>query len=218
MTTLRFIFTFIIIAGSSLAGITEKYSTTITTPKGFTFTMEPITLDEKYLKDKGTVVKEPSNAKYMRDGKPWPDRIINNMHLVYAANWETFDDLRKIGIKTSKPLTLAFVIYDEKGNLVGDAGIQTVRRGLEPEIFFNVMPDFRRKGVAMAASKYLIEFYKTHFTGDKIAATAMPNNVASRTLLKKLGMQPKCDAKGKQMVYTHPEYNTSFDIFIMPIR
>ncbi len=212
------LFLFIFVANTCVAGITEKYSKTLTTEKGFTFKIEPITYDEKYKHDKGFVVKEPSNAKFMRDGKPWPDSVIDNMHNVYAASWETFDDLKKVGITTTKPLTLAFVLYDENGNVVGDAGIQTVRHGLEAEIFFNVMPDFRRKGVGYTVSKYLINFFKTHFKGDKIAATATPDNVASKNLLRKLGMKPKCDKAGKPMAYHHPEHNKSFDIFIMGIK
>lgn len=208
----------VFIANTCTAGITEKYSKTLTTEKGFTFKVEPITYDEKYKHDKGLVVKEPSNAKFMRDGKPWPDNVINNMHHVYAASWETFDDLKKVGITTTNPLTLGFVLYDQDGKVVGDAGIQTVRRGLEAEIFFNVMPDYRRKGVGYAVSKHLIEFFKTYFKGDKIAATATPNNVASKGLLRKLGMRPKCDKAGKPMQYHHPEHNRSFDILIMKIK
>jgi len=218
MTKKYLLILFVFIANTCVAGITEKYSQVVTTDKGFIFKVEPITYDEKYKKDKGLVVKEPSNAKFMRDGNPWPDDIIDYMHHVYATSWETFDDLKKAGIKTTNPLTLAFVLYDDKGNIVGDAGIQTVRRGLEAEIFFNIMPEYRRKGIGYAVSKYLIDFYRNNFKGDKIAATAMPHNKASKGLLIKLGMTRKCDKKGNPMVYRNEKYGKNFDIFIMSVR
>jgi RimJ/RimL family protein N-acetyltransferase len=154
----------------------------------------------------------------MRDGKPWPDTIVDNTYYANAASWELFDDLKKTGITTTKPLTLAFLIYDMNGEVVGDAGIQTVNRGVEAEIHFNIMPKFRRKGIGYTASRFLIEFFKAHFKGDKIAATVMPHNKASQGLLKKLGMKPKCDKVGKPMTYRHPQHHSLFDIYIMSVN
>lgn len=179
-------------------GYKEAYRKTLTLRDGSTITLVPATLDQKDFDSLSAIYKDPSCAAKMTNGTPWPDKAIKNNQTFYAYSWELFYDLEKSNLPHQEPLTLSFLIFDEKGQLVGDIGLQAEHGARNDELFFNILPAFRRRGVAYTGSQYLIEFYHQHFGNKPLGANILPHNKPSQGLVKKLGFKPLFNADGSR--------------------
>lgn len=174
----------------------EAYKASLTLKDGSTITIVPITQSKKDFNDLYTVYTEPSCAAMMTSGKPWSEQSTKANQTLYAFSWELFHDLQRTGSVEKKPLTLGFLIFDDKGILLGDVGLQTEKEGRADEVFFNVLPDARRKGIGYETGKYLIQFYEKHFGKKPVGANILPNNLPSQNLMKKLGFKKLFNSDG----------------------
>lgn len=165
------------------------YKVSLSLKDGSTITMVPITNSTKDFHYLYTIYTEPTCAAMMTNGKPWSEQSTKANQMLYAFSWELFHDLQRTGAHNKNPLTLGFLIFDDKGLLIGDAGLQTEKDGRADEVFFNVMPEARRKGVGYETGKHLIQFYEKHFGKKPVGANILPTNVPSQTLMKKLGFK-----------------------------
>lgn len=181
----------------------ETYRGEITLKDGSKAYLVPVTNSQDHFKYLRTIHKDPSCAANMTDGKPWPDKATKGNQTFYAFSWQLFHDLQRSGQTSTKAITLAFLIFDEAGHLLGDVGIQREKDRLD-ELFFNTLPAARRKGVAYAAGKYCIALYEKYMGKNPLGANILPANKPSQMLMRKLGFKPLFDAKGKRAVtYTH---------------
>lgn len=173
----------------------DLYKGTITLKDGSKAFLVPVKKSQEHFRHLHSIHQEPSCAAMMTGGKPWPEKSSRNNQLLYALSWELFHDLKKVGATSTKPLTLGFLLFDERGILLGDVGIQTQEEHAD-EIFFNTLPTARRKGVAFESGKYLIKFYEKHFGKKPMGANILPHNKPSQNLMKKLGFKALKKADG----------------------
>ncbi len=167
----------------------EAYKASLTLRDGSTITIVPITQSKKDFNDLYTVYTEPTCAAMMTSGKPWSEQSTRANQTLYAFSWELFHDLQRTGSPEKKPLTLGFLIFDDKGILLGDVGLQTEKGDRADEVFFNVLPDARRKGIGYETGKHLIQFYEKHFGKKPVGANILATNKPSQNLMKKLGFK-----------------------------
>jgi RimJ/RimL family protein N-acetyltransferase len=171
-------------------GYKAAYKVSLPLKDGSMITMVPITNSKKDFNDLYTIYTEPSCAAMMTSGKPWSEKSTRNNQMLYAFSWDLFHDLQRTNSPSKDPLTLGFLIFDENGILIGDAGLQTEKeKGRADEVFFNVMPDARRKGIGYETGKHLIQFYEKHFGKKPMGANILPDNIPSQNLMKKLGFK-----------------------------
>lgn len=176
--------------------------------------VRPITNTPKDKASMYQVLKDPDTCKTMRDGLPWPDKAIDNTYLYYVAAWQTFNDLESLGV-TDHNLTFSFIIHTIDGKVVGLGGIQNSTRN-EPykEIYFELLPPYRRKGLGKKFATFLIDFHKGVYGNRPIEAVVVPENKASKGLLGKLGFKPRRNADGTPASHAFPRWgNRVYEIF-----
>ena len=176
--------------------------------------VQPITSNPKDKASMYQILKDPDTCKTMRDGLPWPDVYIDSTYAYYVAAWQTYNDLESMGV-TDHNLTFAFVIHTTDGRAVGLGGIQNSTRG-DPykEIYFELLPPYRRKGLGQKFAKFLISAHKSIYGNRMIEAVVVPENTASKGLLKKIGFKPKIGKDGKIATHRFPKYgNRMYEIF-----
>ena len=180
------------------ASYSDHYKSRITLKDGSTAYLVPVKNTQDHFKHLRDIHTDPSCAANMTDGKPWADRATKGNQMLYAFSWQLFHDLKRSGKTSTKPMTLAYLILDENGTLLGDVGIQKEKGERLDEVFFNTMPAARRKGVAYASGKHCIKFYEKHVGTQPMGANILPDNKASQNLMTKLGFKPLFDKNGKR--------------------
>jgi len=75
------------------------------------------------------------------------------------------------------------------GNLMGRAGIQIIPETGETEVDFLLGPSWWGKGFATEAARYALRFGFEEKGLDRIVGIVHPDNLASRKVLEKIGMQ-----------------------------
>ncbi len=175
----------------------EAYKATLTLKDGSTIILQPIKNTQEHFKELRITHTEPSCAAMMTSGKPWTEQMTKGNQMVYAFSWELFHDLQKSGKTVTQPMTLGFLVFDDKGKLLGDMGLQTEKDRLD-EVFFNLLPEARRKGIGYVGGMHLIEFYEKYFGKKGLGANILPHNIPSQKLMMKLGFTRKKGANGKQ--------------------
>lgn len=190
----------------ALANYVTEYATTLTLKNGSVVDLVPITESPKVLESLKKVMQDPDTASTMRDLKPWPDNIVASTYAYYVASWKTFDDLVKIGEKPSS-LTLGFLVYNKKKEILGLGGIQrSTRDGDFGEVFFCLLPPYRKQGIGTALCRHLIDFYQKHYKNKTLEANVIPTNKPSIGLLTKMGFKPLLDKAGKPVYKIYPAY------------
>ncbi len=193
MLNKRFLSIILIISSAfllSIANYAKDYSTTLTLKNGSIVDLVPFTEGPKVLESMKKVMQDPDTASTMRDLKPWPDNIVASTYAYYVASWKTFDDLVKIGEKPTS-LALGFLIYNKRKEILGIGGIQrSTRDGDFGEVFFCLLPPYRKQGVGTALATYLIDFYQKYYKSKTLEAIVIPTNKPSIGLLTKMGFKP----------------------------
>jgi RimJ/RimL family protein N-acetyltransferase len=190
----------------SIANYARDYSTALSLKNGGVVDLVPVTEDPKVLEAMKKVMQDPDTASTMRDLKPWPDNIVAGTYAYYVASWKTFDDLVKIGEKPTS-LALGFLIYNKKKEIVGIGGIQrSTRDGDFGEVFFCLLPPYRKQGIGTALATHLIAFYQKYYKSKTLEAIVIPTNKPSIGLLTKMGFKPLLDKAGKPVYKIFPAY------------
>ncbi len=177
----------------------DAYKATLTLKDGSTIVMQPVRNTAEDFQNLSKVYTEPTCATMMTNGQPWAEKSIKGNQMFYTLSWELFHDLQRSGVKSPQPMTLAFLVFDDKGTLLGDMGLQQEKDRLD-EVFFNVMPSARRKGVGYIGGRHLIELYEKYFPGKALGANILPHNMPSQKLMTKLGFTRKKDKSGTQEI------------------
>ena len=81
------------------------------------------------------------------------------------------------------------VIEKESGALIGHCGLKFAEKLSATELMYAIHPDYQGKGYASEASKAALEFGKQQLKIDRIVAYTLPENLASRRVMEKLGMR-----------------------------
>ena len=176
---------------------TEAYKVSLTLKDGSTVILQPIKNTQDHFRHLRITHTEPTCAAMMTSGKPWTEQMTKGNQMVYAFSWDLFHDLQKSGKAITQPLTLGFLVFDDKGVLLGDMGLQK-EEGRADEVFFNLLPEARRKGIGYAGGLYLIEFYEKYFGRKPLGANILAHNIPSQKLMTKLGFTRKQGVNGKQ--------------------
>jgi RimJ/RimL family protein N-acetyltransferase len=188
----------------------EAYKVSLALKDGSTIILQPIKNTQDHFRQLRITHTEPSCAAMMTSGKPWTEEMTKGNQMVYAFSWELFHDLQKSGKVVTQPLTLGFLVFDEKGLLLGDMGLQTEKDRAD-EVFFNILPEARRKGIGYIGGRYLIEFYEKYFGKKALGANILPHNIPSQKLMIKLGFTRKKGADGKQAIV--PMHGRSYELW-----
>jgi ribosomal-protein-alanine N-acetyltransferase len=80
------------------------------------------------------------------------------------------------------------VVERASGRVIGDCGLQLLEGGPEVEIGWKLARDVRGRGLATEAARACLIAGFDDLELDRIVAVADPENVASRRVMKKLGM------------------------------
>jgi ribosomal protein S18 acetylase RimI-like enzyme len=200
------IFIVLTLFSALFANYSVDYATTLTLKNGNIVDLVPVTESPEVLESMKKVMQDPDTASTMRDLKPWPDSIVASTYAYYIASWRTFEDLIKMGEKPTS-LALGFLLYNKKKEIVGLGGIQrSTRDGDFGEIFFCLLPPYRKQGIGTALAQHLINFYQEHYKNKTLEANVIPTNKPSIGLLKKMGFRPLLNKDGKPMYKTYPTY------------
>jgi RimJ/RimL family protein N-acetyltransferase len=81
------------------------------------------------------------------------------------------------------------VILKETGATIGWSGTWNLQETREPEIGFAVAPPFWGKGFATESARVALDYSFNQRCAQKTVAVAMPDNLASRRVMEKLGMR-----------------------------
>lgn len=81
------------------------------------------------------------------------------------------------------------VILKETGETIGWSGTWNLQETCEPEIGFAVAPRFWGRGFATESACVALNYSFNKRRAVKTVAVAMPNNLASRRVMEKLGMR-----------------------------
>jgi len=209
----KILFLFLLFAPIFLGNAVEK-TLTVTLKNKTEALIRPVTASPQDKKALYTILKDADTCRSMRDGTPWPDKFIESNYAYYVSSWQIFNDLESLGIKDHK-LTFGFLIFSPNGEVMGLGGIQNSTRN-EPynEIYFEILPPYRNKGLGKHFGQFLMRFYKSIF-GDKILEAIMvQDNQPSKILLTKLGFKPRLDKQGHPMSHAFPRWgNRVYDIY-----
>jgi RimJ/RimL family protein N-acetyltransferase len=81
------------------------------------------------------------------------------------------------------------MIWKETGEMIGAAGLQPLEDTGEIEVGYSVIKPFWGRGIGTEAAKGWMEFGFNNFGLDRIVAVAVEENIASRRIMEKLGME-----------------------------
>lgn len=179
-----------------------------------TVIMEPVQKSNNSKDIMYAVLKDPDTCKTMRDGLPWPDAVIDNTFDYYVAAWETYDDMRNLGV-TDHDLSFAFILKTADGQPVGLGGLQNSSRpNKAKEVYFELLPPYRQKGLGTQFGQYLVALHKKMYGDMPLEAAVVPENKPSKALLKRLGFKPLKDKNGNTVVHRFPKYNNrAYEIY-----
>lgn len=197
-----------------LMGWSLDTTLSVTLKDGTEAVIRPVTGDPKDRKAMYVILKDPDTCQTMRDGTLWPDQSIDNTYAYYVENWQTFKDLQSLGINNPQ-LVFGFLIFSKDGNIMGLGGIQNSSwKGPHKELYFAFLPPYRNKGLGKKFGQFLMHFSKSLY-GDRILeANILPDNTASKALIKKLGFVLHVDQNGKAVPYRYPRWgNRLYNIY-----
>lgn len=89
------------------------------------------------------------------------------------------------------------IILKETGKLIGTVGLNNLQTwAKKSEIGYDIHPSFWRKGYAYEAAKEVVNYSFQYLQLFRLAAITYPNNIASSSLLIKLGFQKEGVLRG----------------------
>ncbi len=190
----------------TLANYSTEYASTLALKDGTVVNLVPVTDTPNDLKSMKKILQDPDTASTMRDLKPWPDNIVSSTYAYYVASWKIFDDLIKMGEKPTS-VALGFLVYNQKKEVLGLGGLQRSTRDNDyAEVFFCILPPYRKKGLGTAMCQHFMNFYKKYYKNRTLEAIVLPTNVPSKALLKKMGFKPLFDKGGAPITKTFESY------------
>ena len=83
----------------------------------------------------------------------------------------------------------SYVIQSKLGDFVGTIGLYKRESLSMPDLGFAILPAFYKKGYSYEASIALLNYAKVELKYSEIAAITLKSNIASITLLEKLGFK-----------------------------
>ena len=86
-------------------------------------------------------------------------------------------------------------VIEYQRNIVGWVGLSIEKRDNRAELFYAVDRQYRGKGIASEASKLILQQGFKKLKLNKIYATFMPGNTASKRVMEKIGMKYECTLK-----------------------
>ncbi len=119
-----------------------------------------------------------SDAEFMRFIKPVETRreTVSWMRMV-SRYWET----ENFGFWA--------VIFKETGNVIGWSGTWVLWETKEPEIGFAIARGLWGKGFGTEAAGFALKYTFENRGAERVVALTMPENLASRRVMEKLGMR-----------------------------
>ncbi len=103
---------------------------------------------------------------------------------------ESFDWIKLVSARwDSDKLGFCALIEKETGKFLGWCGVWHLKETNELEIGYAIAKEFWGKGFATEAAEKFIKYAFENLKPDKIVAVAEPENLASRRVMEKLGMQ-----------------------------
>ncbi len=107
------------------------------------------------------------------------DEVEDFIRKIHELAFDAEDTWYQLGIYTKQPR-----------ELIGDLGLHFLGpHNAQVEIGFTIAPARQRQGCAAEAVISLLDYIFTHLKKHRVIASVDPNNEASITLLKKLGMR-----------------------------
>ena len=141
--------------------------------------------------------------KNENDGDPEPLWMRQRGFEFGQRVWESFYEARND--KKWPPVSLRFFIVDEKGNFMGEAGVSPASGSKEKStIYYNIVKEYRRLGLATAAAGKLVQMFKSYWPGQVLHIHFTEKNVVSQKIAKSIGFRPSLLSDGS------PEYKTAF--------
>lgn len=119
-----------------------------------------------------------SNAEFMRFIKPIETRGETALWMrMVSRYWE----IHNFGFWA--------IVFKETGAVVGWSGTWILSETKEPEIGFAVAPAFWGKGFGTEAAAFALKYTFENRSAETAVALTMPENLASRRVMEKLGMR-----------------------------
>lgn len=81
------------------------------------------------------------------------------------------------------------VVFKETGETIGWTGVWILPETYETEIGFSISHKHQGKGIATEAARVALEYGFENRNSTRVVALAMPENLASRRVMEKLGMR-----------------------------
>ncbi|AMC12001.1 hypothetical protein Lupro_12340 [Lutibacter profundi] len=147
---------------------------------GVFFETGRLILREFELKDMQAVYNFASDVDVL---KYTGDAILNNLNQAKELIEDVwFSDYKKYGYGRWA------VVYKEENKVIGFAGLKYLPELKETDIGFRFLPEYCGTGIATEASKGIIKYGFEVLKLNRIIGVAMPKNVASNKVLKKIGL------------------------------
>jgi ribosomal-protein-alanine N-acetyltransferase len=152
---------------------------------------------EPVLHGEGVILRYPE----MRDYRPWSK--LRDESRDFLAPWEPVwatDELtraafrrrlRRYGREIRNDLAYPFLLFRSDGTLLGGCTLSNVRRGVTQSaaIGYWIGKPFARQGFMFSALRTLLPFAFGPLGLHRVEAACVPENAASRNLLRKLGFR-----------------------------
>lgn len=121
----------------------------------------------------------PETTRYLPGGKPFDLEYINNYVSLKIDHW------------TKGYGTFIVLAKDDPTIKLGYAGVETVVGTSFNDVRYALLPKFQGKGLAIEATKAVLEYTFNLNKHSEIYGVAVTENTASVSLLQKLGMSEK---------------------------
>ncbi|MBZ0297907.1 MAG: GNAT family N-acetyltransferase [Anaerolineae bacterium] len=137
--------------------------------------LRPFTMDdvEPYYQ---AILGDAQVMEFLPGGKPLPRPRAESFVRGLVDHWNEYG------------YGLWALIHRESGALIGHCGLQQVDYAAEPELAFALARGYWRQGLAQEAATAVLRYGFETLGLEKIIAVFVPENYASRAVLRKIGM------------------------------
>lgn len=136
-------------------------------------------------------IKEDVINLYQLDNNPQVMKYISS----YKGEEKSKDDCKKViekqidYYKTNKGLGIWPTILKENNDFIGWTTLKYLENTNNVEIGYRYLPEYWNNGYATEMCQALINYGFNQIGLDEIVAVAMPENIASRRVMEKIGMK-----------------------------
>jgi ribosomal-protein-alanine N-acetyltransferase len=134
------------------------------------------------LDDLHRIYSDPDLSKFMPNEKPLPLEETKAAIRSITENWEQYH----FGVWA--------VIYKKHEKLIGHCGLKFLENTLEVQIGYLLLKSYWGRGLGTEAASAVLKYGFEIAKLQRIVAVAKPDNIASRRVLEKVGLEYEKDA------------------------